>query len=668
MQKKTTLILWICLALCLALMIPAFLIRFNNENNNKSVVMIGDYKEFFNAAANAHVDIMDVLQSLKESGIKTIAVKEITLDDLYRNGDVFVTTMGELLSSMQTSSPDKIGKIKESVGKYKTNSTSKIVITSDQSIASFLHERFESRFKSEDIVEFKIDEQWYFYINAETSDKSEIALGYNEDILKSMKDQGFDILLRPKKANGTDNLYIREYDRLVRDYNVKYIIFDGREVPGAPGNVDIIQDIIKENNIITGIIETPTQIKYIDQKGIDKLIYNTDYAINRVYSAYESYLLKLDRNEIFYQWLRAVVDRNIRFLYISPLKNPARTGLENINETTAAIGNFSSFISSKGYAVDRDIVKLSSSMPNRWQHLVATLSLLFGGLLYLQYLLNTRKGFAAALGILGIGVSIVINIIINADLSKLLALSAAILYPSLSSLVLLKFVREKTHKSLLRQIICSIGIILGINAIGMYTIVSSLSDIRYTMNVELYRGVVIAFTMPLVLFFVNYVASVVQKDDIKNRLVNFMNKKISYMTAVIAMCGLAAFYIYIARSGNNMGVSASALELKIREIFEKLLLARPRFKEFFIGYPALFALVYLYRRYKKDIILLLAGIPVVVGSVSMVNSFCHVFTEITVSASRTFYGLVLGGVVGVMVILFLSLIIRLYNRLGFADK
>ena len=114
------------------------------------------------------------------------------------------------------------------------------------------------------------------------------------------------------------------------------------------------------------------------------------------------------------------------------------------------------------------------------------------------------------------------------------------------------------------------------------------------------------------------------------------------------MVGALAFYYYLGRSGHTGDVQVSSLEIKLREVLESIFLARPRFKEIIIGYPALLAMVYLYHKYKNELILLLLGFGVVMGSISMVNSFCHVFTAITISASRTLAGLMTGVVLGLL--------------------
>jgi hypothetical protein len=661
MRGKIKIILWVCLILSLLLMYSGFALRFANEKNNNSVVTVADYKEFKRSADKAHMGMGEILRELKDGGVKTLGVKELTLEDLAYKGEIYVRPLGEFLSSLQQDYPGLRNKVEAYIGPENINPAGYLVVTRDETIASFLKERLGRRFDGSQFTTFDIEGQTYFYIKAEIDDELKLGLGFDMEEMKKIKQEGFDILLLPRNSPGSNSEYLGEYEEIIKDFGIKYIIFDGFTVTGFPDNLNSVKDIILENNIIFGIIEAATQIKYVEQEGIEELIAGSGYSINRAYVAPESYLLRLDDEEMFFQWLRGVVDRNIRFIYVSPLKNIKSSYSENINSTIQAVKSFNSFIASKGYTLDRPIVKLSSRVLSSFFYLVVTLSLLFAGLLYLLYLPGVRLGTKSilVLTVLGAASGIVLNLVLKADIAKPLALCAAILYPSFSSLLILRCLKNGSGKKTAVQIVGLLGIMLGVNALGMYSIVSTLSHISYTMNVDMFRGVKVSFVIPLVLFAVNYMFCFVGYGRVREFIIKLFKLKVTYLAALIFLVGAAGLYLYIGRSG-NLGVSASSLELKVREIFEKLLGARPRFKEFLIGYPALFLLVYLYNKYKKEVIVFILGMGVAVGSISMINSFSHVFTAITVSAARTFNGLVIGIIAGTAAVIVLDLLIKIF--------
>ena len=454
---------------------------------------------------------------------------------------------------------------------------------------------------------------------------------------------------------GSNTEYRAEYDQVVADYGVKYVIFAGNDLYGAADDVDWITDLIERNGLSIGIIEASTQLQYLKQAGLDEVMKATDYPINRVYStSNDEFVNTID--ERYYRWVRGVIDRGIRIMYVVPFKDSKVTFAKNLNDTVAMVDKFHGTITTKGFTVDQPLNNLSSTVPGPLHRLLVSLSLFLAGTIYLLYLFRPRLKPVWSAGWLLVGTigCIGVNLVLSADFSKLYALAAAILYPTLSSLVLLMYLKKNREKPYLQQLLVSLAIILGINALGMYTVVTSLADIRYIMNVYIFSGVKLAFLAPLLLFMVNYVSCIVGFNNFKDNTMQFLFTKPNYLVLLLLLVFGAAGYYYVGRSGNAM-VSVSGLEIRLREVLESIFLARPRFKELLIGYPALMVMVYWYKRYKQDLILLVLGLGVMMGSISMVNSFCHVFTAVTVSANRTLAGLLTGVLLGLGALLVIKI-------------
>jgi hypothetical protein len=102
------------------------------------------------------------------------------------------------------------------------------------------------------------------------------------------------------------------------------------------------------------------------------------------------------------------------------------------------------------------------------------------------------------------------------------------------------------------------------------------------------------------------------------------------------------------RTGNDSGIGVSGLELKFRAVLDRLMMVRPRTKEFLIGHPALFLGIAFLLKQRR-----LLGLPLValgiLGQVSLVNTFCHIHTPLLMSVIRAFNGLALGLVIGWLV-------------------
>lgn len=113
---------------------------------------------------------------------------------------------------------------------------------------------------------------------------------------------------------------------------------------------------------------------------------------------------------------------------------------------------------------------------------------------------------------------------------------------------------------------------------------------------------------------------------------------------LMALCVAATLVVMVLRSGDYM-LPVAKLEIIIRDWLELHLYARPRTKEMLIAFPMLALFLAAADRRTPQLELLLAVLAQV-GSVSVVNSFCHIFTPVHVSLIRTLLGAGIGLVIG----------------------
>ncbi|MEN6347922.1 MAG: DUF5693 family protein [Syntrophomonas sp.] len=674
MKQKFKGILWILLVLTLVLSSSGIYLRVSNENNNKNVVTVADYQEFKKTANAASMNINEIMDRLQEAGVKAIGVKETSLRDLAYEGKVFISPYGEFAAFARTYSPGNWQACQKATGD-KIISPDKLVVVSDQpGTIAFLKQRLGTRFSGNEIISFTEGQKTFFIVNTEllpldkpkdpkkaVNDFVEVdaRLGFDEKVLTMLKKRGFEIILRPDNNTGSNLAYLQEYNDLVQKYGVKYLIF-GNEVSGAPDNLAPMEEMIKKHHLIIGIIETSEQLKYVAQTGLDEVMKDTGYPINRVYSTTNDEFVNT-ADERYYRWVRGVIDRGIRILYVSPFKDRKITYSENINNTIEMISRFHKTIEAKGFNINQPLQHLSANSPGAWHRLAVSLSLLLGGVLYLLYLFRPGRRLMTILLALGVLACLAVNILLQADFTKVYALGAAVLYPSFSSLLMLIYLRDHRENPVWKLALAGLAIILGVNAIGMYTVVTSLADIRYIMNVGIFSGVKVAFLLPLLMFVVNYFCCFAGEGGFKEKALESLSMHPTYLVLLLFMVAALALYYYLGRSGNNTA-AVSGLEIRLREILESFFLARPRFKEIIIGYPSLFAMTYLYHRYKRDFILFILGFGVVMGSISMVNSFCHVFTAVVISANRTLAGLLVGTICGLAAIAGIYVLEWVYER------
>jgi hypothetical protein len=120
--------------------------------------------------------------------------------------------------------------------------------------------------------------------------------------------------------------------------------------------------------------------------------------------------------------------------------------------------------------------------------------------------------------------------------------------------------------------------------------------------------------------------------------------------ALLVMAGILVAY-WLMRTGNEPSVGVASWELKLRAFFEDWLIARPRFKEFVLGHPALvLAFFFLTGTHLEAKIGQWLFLPAVIGLASVMNTFSHAHTPIALSLLRTVHGIWLGIGIGLMLL------------------
>ena len=125
---------------------------------------------------------------------------------------------------------------------------------------------------------------------------------------------------------------------------------------------------------------------------------------------------------------------------------------------------------------------------------------------------------------------------------------------------------------------------------------------------------------------------------------------------ILGVVIVGALAIMWMRSGNDNPAAVSGAELKFRGLLDRILVVRPRTKEFLLGNPLMIIGIGLLLRSRIAnlskpanggwIALAIAGGAI--GQTSIVNTMCHLHTPLEVGLTRIVVGLVLGGILGLV--------------------
>lgn len=235
---------------------------------------------------------------------------------------------------------------------------------------------------------------------------------------------------------------------------------------------------------------------------------------------------------------------------------------------------------------------------------------------------------------------------------------------------------------------------LAITLVGASFVATLMSDVRFLLKIEEFRGVKLAHLAPLVILGIMLIAPSVagsgttssdagaggfggasrETASLKTRVETggtgtlralaslvraWMNQPIRLWELLVVLGAGLVVWVYLIRTGNQ-GLPVPALEEAFRRLLEENLYARPRTKELLIGHPAIVAALACWVPYAQSKVrwrrfaayaLMLAG---AVGQISILNTFAHAHSALAVSLARTVYGVVFGLVLGVVAVFVLS--------------
>lgn len=658
--------------------------RYKVEERNSYVEIAVDMTDFQDLAGEIGTDFSEVAQNLKNVGATSIAVHEVTLEELKKRGYIAFMPLGDLM--METYSQGAVTPIvSDIVSSYKGKENSKeiynysVVITQNKDIFDFLNRSLGKRTIITSIP--PRDNNYAIIIRQKVKNLAALGLGFYEEDLKYAKSLGFlNLIPRMQTYPGIDEEEIKYKIDQVKRFEVSTIVFAGETVLGYDADEQSKQEVLKEaakqfqeRGLIAAIIEKPAEenINKV-QRGISVFSKESQYTSTKVFSVDMDKKKNYDPMYIVDQWSRAIAERNTRVVYVRPILNPDNQAQENLSDNLEAISAISQRIKAMG--LQRNIVKgLGKTYPQSLLRLIIFAGIISGALLILLSFVNINSYFVY--GVLGLGIGGSASIFINdmiyntiGDLTvKAAALAGAIIFPSLASSYLInvysKYSRMEhkpglpviTTKSVL-AVITSVGIAL----IGGLMVASLLAESKYLLKIDIFRGVKLAFVLPMVIFIALYIKKIgvySDKDDkpisVSLQLKKLLNTSVTVKYVLAGGIVLAALVVLLLRSGNAPAGMSSELERSFRTFLETVLIARPRSKEL-LAFPILMLLVYAsMKRYKTlSFFIMFAG---VVGLADIVNTFSHLRMSLELALRSTVYSLSFGLSAGIILIVLWNL-------------
>jgi len=651
------------------------------EENNSRVEMVIDYEDVVELAETEGIAVPFLMQQFKDAGVTSLAVYDTSLEKLQKSGKLTVLSGADLLARYRIGEVETFP-FRDPGGKILPSRIYLFATRSDsdgQSVFAEVKEDLNRRLGPGRVHDLIVaDNRMGMAVDANYEKVVKWNLGLSSQEMREVSGAGFYVVVRPSNyAKVRPDDVTAMFNRLEGLDNVSGIMFAGEEVLGYPDLIPLTAAKMQDRGLTLYMIEHPLQLQFLRQDGLLPLAAANGYNAARTYVIPKDEQPKLKVDDAVHRWILTDQERNIRVNLLRKFDKP-ETG-QNLTETNLKyVEGIKQGLLAKGFTLGRASV-FQAYFPSTFLLAVIVLGATAAGILLLtlihpfavryQYLLLTVLALLLVWPLIKGGGMLV---------RQATATVSAVVFPVLAMTWQLDRWRSRQpfQGSSLAKIIADgvsgLTVAVLLSLIGGLYVAAVLGDIRFILEMEIYRGVKLTFVMPLILITFTYLvrfnlfgAEPEQgKRSLFRQLVNILDYPVYFKTLVfVALGGLAAL-VFVGRSGHTAGLPVPALEIKLRAFLEDTMYARPREKEFLIGHPAFFlAVMALYRRWPRYFHYILVVVATN-GQGSLVETFAHIRTPIYMSLVRGLDGLLLGAALGVLAVVGVQVLHYLSFLLG----
>lgn len=644
-------------ALGLAAAGVVLLARVRIEARHRAVEIVLDGDDWATLARREGHDQARLFRALRARGVTSVALGEATLKRLAEKGAIGYAGGGALISASRAAPlAGPLRRLQEG-GAIRTDA---VYVVGTPEALEFAASRLRSllgphRVRIQDGV---------LEVLGTPEDLEETGLGFRPADAAAIRAVGLDVVLRPRNFRGLTSDSLR---MLVDSYAATApeptLIFALNEVQG---HKDLVAEAAAEYRRVGarfGRIEVFTARR--KQRGEDRMTALMRPAVIRVFSITPEELQVLRPAEAAGRFVRAAQERNIRILYVRPLlatpagDSPIDANLQMVELIAKDLRQFG-FTPSRS----RPLPPLEAPRPVVWVVMLGAAAFAVLVLYDLARAIGAPVPAAVIWGLVAVGP--IGGIAAGATpfdglWRQLLGLAIAVAGATGAVVYALPDPGRRVGAVISGWLTLLRAVLLAVIA-GFY-VAALLSQWPFMLAFATFLGVKAAHVVPVLL--VGLWLGFARTDGrgwraTTGEMRTWVNQPLRLGTAlaVIAL-GLAAV-IVLARTG-NVNIPLLGVEQQLRSTLEDWLVARPRTKEFLIGYPALVlagtAAALGWRR---------AAVPLAmvgaVGTAGAINSFSHLHTPLLYTIWRTGNALLLGAVLAIPAVVVLLWLHRRFGR------
>lgn len=605
--------------------------RYRTESSYRSVELAMPYDELQALARQCGKSREEVMQAFRQHGLTTVLFKEPGADEIRNYGDFAIMSGQEVLAVKS------LGGL--SAGEIKPEDT--YFFSGEESAAKQLADLLKVKTGKADV--FKDGKNFVVHTAADYTTLRNTGLGFPAGPLEESARCGLQAIIQLRSWPGVTPEGLKQvFAPLKKIPNLSAIGFNDSTVPGYPTMLPFLAEEIRTLGVPI------VQVEFFNQKGVTNLGLLLDKHLVRLHGIKPEEMSRYEVNDMKSRFLLAAGERNMRVLLIRPLTS-YKTG-DPLQENLDFVTSLKDGLQKQGLAIGK-----ASTLPAAP---VSRLVLFFMGLGVISgcLLFGHRLGLRQKIWLLGLTAVMawaVLLMFAQVLACKLMALAAVVVFPAISLTANVRSDGQPVKKCIVKLLVTTF-----VSLIGALFTVGLLADTAFMLKLDQFMGVKAAAVLPLLLVaIVIYIRA--ERRSSGYRLDRLLNQPVVVKWALVSTILLIIMAVFVMRTGNDIVMAPSALELKFRTLLDTILGVRPRTKEFLIGHPFLLLLFYTGYRDNRYLPLLLLG---AIGQISLVNTFAHIHTPLYISLLRLFNGLWLGILFGLILILIWKLALEWGKR------
>lgn len=611
---------WVLWAIGVTAAIFAAGLRWRIEHRYRTVALVVDGDEVRTLQALTGKPMTEILTELKQSGASGVAVSAELLTDWVQMGKVQVK--------------------------------GRSLVASDPKVLLRVRNSLERQFGIQLPEPRKLLGEWGLPLPSPNFLIAPVFVGLDRELSETALKVGLEIVARLPNPMGLTENGLRFWVDEVKDVKAFAVVFEGEEVFGYRTMLPMVAEAFKQIDCQVGILEL------VSQKGDKSLAAMLPEKVIRVHSVSVRELVNFSQPELIDRFVRSVRERNIRLCYV---RIPLHIKGDLLTVTKNYLSTLNRELTQKGFAIGTPPPMPSSTLPI-WLWCLICLGAVTTGVAFICLFVPLSTSQQLGLTVIGLVIGVALWLLQPILAAKLVAFGVATTAPVLA----IWFGMRQTLRSGPRwqRTVKGIGTCLALTVACGLVESAAMFDHKFWLKVSEFSGVKVSQLLPFLIVIAIVFAQWMDTVELETReryqiahgnFRSLFETPVRWGQAIGLLFLLAVVAYWLVRTGNEPGIGVPTWELKLRAAIEDILGIRPRFKEFLIGHPMLvLSFFFLTGTHFEAKIGQWLAVPAVIGLASIMNTFSHAHTPVALSLLRTFHGIWIGVLIGVLLVLALK--------------